>query len=624
MARIDEASPRPVLRPIREPRRPVSGWAALGVFAALLASLVGVSLVEPPGDGPPSMPRGGPASPTPSVAAVSSLPSPVTAPSPAAAHPAPPHATPPPFVGVAVGPARPCPPGERADEPGPVDQARPPTVDLVPMAFDRSTGRIVLLAFAEGAARPETWSFDVCTNTWAPMRPKQEPAVEPWAGAVYDADSHVTIALTASGTPWAYDGLANRWTEKQHPTMIPPGPRIRLLYDARSGSVIAYGSGASGTLAFTAYDAATDAWSELEQTAAPAFDSPGSELFAYDASVDRIVDYKPSYSGSLTRLFDIGRGTWSTAAAGSPVVNFGYFAFGGEIAYDEAHERTVVFSDGQVIAYDASADDWTTVWRNQDPDLGIGPTARLGHGMVYDPINERLVVYGGRYRTGKMDPDRMWVPTDEVIAFDLSTRAWATLLAPSNPSGASSPTRAPTTSQPTGLTAPGSPRVPVARVSLGGEPFFVRATVDADIRRCSGLVVAASTIADGTFLPLGQCWDEGAVWWETPVMTDRWIELELARRYRLDAAIVQADNNDAYRLSYRDQATGKWLPFWTVPPSSVSPGMVTRPDPADDAIRQVLAKAVTTDAVRLEADSGDGMYAVSEIQLFGMPASSPD
>jgi hypothetical protein len=165
-------------------------------------------------------------------------------------------------------------------------------------------------------------------------------------------------------------------------------------------------------------------------------------------------------------------------------------------------------------------------------------------------------------------------------------------------------------------------------VRLTGKPFFVRANDAADIRRCQGLVVTAETVVDGRFLSANQCWDEGAVWWEEAAAdtswdagdgsaaADSWIEIELDGSYTLREAIVQADNNDAYLLSYRDLATGDWLPLWTIPPA-YSFGMATRPDPLDDAARQALPKIVTTDAVRLEAEFGDGMYSVAEIQVFG-------
>lgn len=118
-------------------------------------------------------------------------------------------------------------------------------------------------------------------------------------------------------------------------------------------------------------------------------------------------------------------------------------------------------------------------------------------------------------------------------------------------------------------------------------------------------------------------WWEDRTAWQTGEMTaaeDQWIELELDGRYILDGAIVQADNNDAYLMSYRDLASGLWMPLWTVPPS-YSFGMATRPDPLDDTRRQVLPIVVTTDALRLEAEFGDGMYSVSEVAVFGVPAS---
>ena len=50
--------------------------------------------------------------------------------------------------------------------------------------------------------------------------------------------------------------------------------------------------------------------------------------------------------------------------------------------------------------------------------------------MVYDPVNERLVVYGGTeylpLEPGSMDPD-------DVLAFDTRTREWTVLLEASEP-----------------------------------------------------------------------------------------------------------------------------------------------------------------------------------------------
>ena len=77
-----------------------------------------------------------------------------------------------PAVVPPVGPVFECPPGSTPDEPGPVDQARPAGLTWT-MAFDRRAGRLVALAGVDSAL--ETWTFDVCTNTWTRMHPNREP-----------------------------------------------------------------------------------------------------------------------------------------------------------------------------------------------------------------------------------------------------------------------------------------------------------------------------------------------------------------------------------------------------------------------------------------------------------------
>ena len=154
-------------------------------------------------------------------------------------------------------------------------------------------------------------------------------------------------------------------------------------------------------------------------------------LLAYDASVDRLVSY---YLGEV-RLFDLRTGTWSPPGTTSPPFGYGGWGFslGGEIAYDEAAQRTVLFNMGHVIAYDAAADRWETLYGppsdggRADGFCGIRPECRNLHSMVYDPVNERLVVYGGHVHTGADGPG-WWGPSDDVLAFDTRTREWTVLL----------------------------------------------------------------------------------------------------------------------------------------------------------------------------------------------------
>jgi hypothetical protein len=158
----------------------------------------------------------------------------------------------------------------------------------------------------------------------------------------------------------------------------------------------------------------------------------------------------------------------------------------------------------------------------------------------------------------------------------------------------------------------------VIAVSLNGPGFFTRATEEADIRRGKGLPAAADSVVDGRFLDRFQQWDEGPVWWEASspdAVPGTWIQIDLAGPRTIGSVTVQADNNDSYLLTYRNPSSGDWKDLWVVPPEYAF-GMVTRPNQFDDGDRHVLPTPVTTDAVRIAAQEGDGMYAVSEVQLF--------
>ena len=305
-----------------------------------------------------------------------------------------------------LGPVATCPPGSTPDEQGPVDQARPSSDRSMTMAFDRRAGR--LLALAQTNNGLQTWTFDVCTNTWTRMHPDQEPP--PGTGQlVYDVDSDVTIA--SDGTRmWAYDFEANTWTEKGVATAW------LWAYDPISGLLVAQG-GPDPSVPLSTYDVETDTWTPIHEVGAPetgvvsASGWPFYGVLAYDASVDRIV----ASVGAETWLFDIRTGRWSKSGVEAPDV-IEVFATGPAIVYDEAAERTVLIGDvPRLAAYDATADRWE-ILAEADPDRAVGFQLHA----VYDPVNGRLVGW-----------QPLYMDQDELFAFDLVTREWTVLLAAS-------------------------------------------------------------------------------------------------------------------------------------------------------------------------------------------------
>jgi hypothetical protein len=323
-------------------------------------------------------------------------------------------------VAVSVGPVPTCPPGSNPYEPGPVDQARPTSASLERIVFDRRAGRVVAVTSTRDGLAPETWTFDVCTNTWTQMHPDRElPGFV--TQLVYDVDSDATIGIVSGsdGSPpgrvWAYDLQANTWSEKGVAPSAAPGVTLGA-YDPVSGLVV-------DALGMWTYDVETDAWTQIRQANGPPCEYGAS---AYDAAVDRLVTYRGKGRGNdkaILCLIDIRTGTWSaTNAATVPDLNTGFYASDFSSVYDEATERTV-FSDGRRwAAYDATADRWEIL---VDVVRGVGSVPLL---MAYDPLHRRLVGVGSD-----------WGP---YVAFDPVTSEWTALLEPgeAQPAPAAPPT----------------------------------------------------------------------------------------------------------------------------------------------------------------------------------------
>lgn len=334
-----------------------------------------------------------------------------------------------PAVVPPIGPTFACPAGSNPDAPGPANQARPP--DGGPMAFDRAAGRIIMLTGAE------TWTFDVCSNTWTLMQSGSGPDTE--LALVYDPGADLTIGVDYPEHPvaspphaWAYSLADDRWTRKG------PAPDYvaRLWYDAASARVTGWAAESDtkpGTV--WTYDVAADAWAAvgaLEVLGGYGWNTPG-DLLAYDASLDRVVATVTGWEP--TRLFDMHTGGVIDVGAVAPWAGqCGYFVVmycydgvaGAAIAYDEHAERTVVRIGSNMFAYDAAADRWDTLYGPGAPDTSdavassnaaAGALARESWSMASDPVNGRLVVLGGA--------------GGAVLSFDTTTLAWTVLLEPS-------------------------------------------------------------------------------------------------------------------------------------------------------------------------------------------------
>ncbi len=130
------------------------------------------------------------------------------------------------------------------------------------------------------------------------------------------------------------------------------------------------------------------------------------------------------------------------------------------------------------------------------------------------------------------------------------------------------------------------------------------------------------TIVDSVFLPKGNLWDQGTVWWDAHDGKERYIYIDLGSPFTIESFVVQADDNDGYELYYLDISTGYWKLAWDIPNYDAwGMGMLTRPNPDDDTERYVLPESITTTILKLKADmyNTDYFLSVSEVQAYGVP-----
>jgi len=236
-----------------------------------------------------------------------------------------------------------------------------PAVDWAPacwspqMVCDPRTGKVIL--FSEW---PGSYAFDPATGAWTKITTSGDvPDPHAYYSVVYDSDTSRIIRFGGSdavgdapldGT-WAYDPAAATWTEL-HPQGDVPPARIHhaMVYDSSSGKVILFGGIGLQTL-----QALDDTW-------------------AYDPAANKWTRLQPQGEQPPARA-------WHTMVydpVGHKVILFGGSALGSNGPLDDTW------------AYDPAVNTWTRLHPS-----GGQPMARAWPAMVYDPVDRRMMLFGG-------------------------------------------------------------------------------------------------------------------------------------------------------------------------------------------------------------------------------------
>jgi N-acetylneuraminic acid mutarotase len=166
----------------------------------------------------------------------------------------------------------------------------------------------------------DTWAYDPVANTWTELKPSggPPPPRQP-DGMVYDPTTRRILVFGGAGDEnwaqndiWAYDPVKNSWTELNR---TGPRPEKRwgagIAYDSSRSQVILFGgSNADQSKYFSdtwLYDPAADTWTELK----PSGTLPGARAAAtvkYFEATDQVIMFAGlGPSGELKDLWAFER-----------------------------------------------------------------------------------------------------------------------------------------------------------------------------------------------------------------------------------------------------------------------------------------------------------------------------
>ena len=281
----------------------------------------------------------------------------------------------------------------------------PPVLNAAAMAFEPTSARTVSfggwLPDYRGVSQ-ETWTYDLRTAIWTYMHPAKSPSARIFHAMAYDSAEGVVVLFggnlgegTRKSDTWTYDFDLNTWTQ-MHPVSYPSARENAVMaYDSANGFIVLFG-GVSLNDTWT-YRASTDTWVEKHPATTPP--AKGIQTMVYDSAsgvmvlfITNAIEY-----GSLNETWTYNASTdvWTNMTTSiSPPGRTGH-----AMAYDSALGVTLVFGGwwnntphDDLWAYKASTNTWTEL----NPASKPGP--RSGSMMVYDSVNDAVVLLGGGYR----------------------------------------------------------------------------------------------------------------------------------------------------------------------------------------------------------------------------------
>jgi hypothetical protein len=282
---------------------------------------------------------------------------------------------------------------------------------------DQVRDRMVVFGGYSTSPLNDVWVLSLADGpAWAQLTPSgTPPSARSGHSAIYDPvrDCMVVFgghssSLVDNNDVWALSlAGTSTWTQLAPSGMSPSARNSHCaIYDPVRDRMVVFGGYGLGPPFGYLNDvwalslAGTPAWTEL----APAGTAPSARRnpsAIYDPVRDRMVVFGGSSSSSvrINDIWDLSLAVgpiWTqlTPSGTLPAVRYLHSAI-----YDPARDRMVVFG-GYSGSISMLNDVWSlslegaTAWTQQTPS-GTPPGGRDGHSAIYDPVRDRMVVFGG-------------------------------------------------------------------------------------------------------------------------------------------------------------------------------------------------------------------------------------
>jgi hypothetical protein len=284
------------------------------------------------------------------------------------------------------------------------------------LTYDEDRGQLVMFGGFDRASpntqdprTDELWEWDSVKTTWVNRTPKVRPVGWPSVradhGLVYDSSRRRTVLFGGSdgstiyGDTWEWDGQVGTWELRSASDADLGGwNAFGMAFDPDRKKAILFGGARNGTPASNQiWEWAGDSamWSSRTPATLPV-EWPDQRLrpnFVFDTARSVAVLFG-GWQGSGTPAADTWEwngttGVWRSRPAGAmnPPAAQETLA-----AYDSGRARTVLFlNTPTMFVWEWDGD----TWRDVTPVAGPAPDFNSRQKAAYDPVTQRVLVFGG-------------------------------------------------------------------------------------------------------------------------------------------------------------------------------------------------------------------------------------